>query len=458
MILRGIKIYQTKEAEKILLNQKDIFEQYLDENFSQSENKDDAKFQLVRATIFNKPWLRAIPANIYDTNGNLLSGFKSESTLTENSKKDIMIQDALKNKISYRQENNIMYFYSPIKYKNTIAAILELQYSTKESSEFYDNIKSMFYYTGSISLIIGIILAFFYLSKFIKAIYCMKDSVENIQKGNFSDIKALNRKDELGELSTGLIYMSNTIEKNISELEVEKSILKKAINKLKKMDKEQKEFIGNVTHEFKTPITSIKAYSDLMGMYSNDTALIMKGTESISEECHRLTKMVDKILKLSSLDKYDFEIEKKNINVKELIEQICNRMSGKIEKNKLTLNCHVDNVNIMADPENLRHIIINLMDNAIKYNKTGGNIKIICNKQGNLLKISVEDTGIGIPKEHLDKIFKPFYRVESHRSSKTGGTGIGLALVKNLVKKLNGNINVNSTLGKGTIFSVEFPL
>lgn len=458
LVLNGIKIYQDKEAENILLNQKDMFEQYLDENFSIDSNGDNSNFELVRATIFNKPWLRTIPASIYDTKGNLLSGFNPDGKLNENPEKDIMVKNALQDKISYKHDQNVIYFYSPIKYKNNTSAILELQYSTKESNKFYNNTKLLFYYTGSLSLIIGIVLGCFYLSNFTKAIYIMKNSIQNIQSKNFHRVKELTRKDELGELSRGLIYMSNTIEKNIYDLEIEKNTLSKAVKKLKQMDKQQKQFIGNVSHEFKTPITSIKAYADVMNMYNSDLSLIDNGTKSISKECDRLTTMVDKILKLSSLDKYDFEIEKNIVNIKDLIEQICSRMSGKVKKNKLTLDYQVDNLNILADSESLRHIIINLIDNAIKYNTADGNINIRCYQHKNLLKIEVKDTGIGISEEHLSKIFEPFYRVTAHRSSKTGGAGLGLALVENLVKKLKGTISVSSTLGKCTTFSIKLPL
>ena len=129
----------------------------------------------------------------------------------------------------------------------------------------------------------------------------------------------VNRNDELGELSKGIISMSNTIEKSIKELKIERDSLSIAVDKLKKMDKKQKEFIGNVTHEFKTPITTIKAYAELIGMYKNDLSLVKEGTLNISKECDRLTTMVDRVLSLSALEKYDFEIEKKEINLKETL-------------------------------------------------------------------------------------------------------------------------------------------
>jgi signal transduction histidine kinase len=458
LVLRGIKAYQNKETEAILLNQKDMFEQYLNERFSSSSNDSNNTSQIARGNLFNKPWLRTIPASIYDTKGNLLSGFKADGKLNENSEKAVMLQYAIKNKMAYKNVNNIVYFYSPIKYKNNTVAILELQYSVKESSEFYNSIKKMFFSIGFLALTIGIILGFFYFLSLTKDIYKMKNSVENIQKRDFKNIQKVNRNDELGELSNGIFLMSITIEKSIKDLEIERDTLSKAVNKLKEMDKQQKEFIGNVTHEFKTPITTIKAYSDVMGMYKDDLNLIGDGSEHISKECDRLTNMVDRVLSLSALEKYDFEIEKKDINLKELLQQICTRMKGKIKKNNLTLNCNFEDVIICSDEENLRHIIINLIDNAIKYNEIGGTISLSCEANENFINITVADTGIGISEESLCKIFEPFYRVESHRSRETGGTGLGLALVKKLVEKQNGTIKVSSNLNKGTVFSIEFPI
>lgn len=457
LVLRGIKSYQNKEVETILFKQKDMFEQYFSERSNLISNGDTDKIQLARGSIFNKPWLRTIPASIYDTKGELLSGFKTDGKLNENKDKNIMIQYALKGKVSYTNVNDVIYFYSPIKYKDNIIAILELEYSVKESADFYNNIKKMFYVTGFSALVLGVILGILYFFNLTSDIYKMKNSVESIQKGEFSEVQKVNRTDELGELSNGLIFMSNTIEKNIKDLKTERDSLSIAVDKLKKMDKQQKEFIGNVTHEFKTPITTIKAYSDLMGMYNNDLNLIQEGTLNISKECNRLTAMVDTVLNLSSLEKYDFEIQKEELHLKEILEQVCSRMMGKVKKNNLTLKYDIENLIITADEESLRHIVINLIDNAIKYNKPNGSIYIHCYKEDDKIILKVQDTGIGIGEEVSSKIFEPFYRVESHRSRQTGGVGLGLALVKKLVEKQMGNIKVSSKLNEGTTFFIEFP-
>jgi two-component system phosphate regulon sensor histidine kinase PhoR len=457
-VLASVKNYQNKENQATLLKQKDMFEQYLAENLSSTGNESTEKLQIVRANIFNKPWLRTIPASIYNTSGNLLSGFNTDVKLNENNEKDIMIQYAIKDKMSFKEVNDILYFYSPIKYKNNMVAIIELEYSVKESNKLYNNIKSLFYSAGFLALVIGTILGILYFLNFTKDIDKMKIFVENIQNGEFKIIQEVNRNDELGELSKGLLFMSNTIEKNIKDLKVERDTLTKAVEKLKIMDKQQKEFIGNVTHEFKTPITTIKAYSDTIGMYKEDTILIKEGTQSISRECARLTSMVDRVLSLSALEKYDFEIQISEVNLKALLEQISSSMMGKIRKNNLSLNCNLEDIILLADEESLKHIIINLIDNAIKYNQVLGSISIRCFKNLQGVIIEVSDTGIGIPKETLTKVFEPFYRVESHRSRETGGIGLGLALVKKLVEKQNATIGVHSILGMGTTFSIQFPI
>lgn len=455
-VLNGIKNYQDKESEATLFKQKDIFEQYFSELSSLGDNGTSDKPQLSRGSIFNKPWLRTIPASVYDTSGELLSGFKVDGMLNKNKEKNIMIDYAIRGKVSFTKINDVIYFYSPIKYENIIVAILELEYSVKERGLFYDNTKKLFYGTGFTALLFGVILGIVYFSNLTRDIYIMKDSVENIQKCYFHKTKPVNRNDELGELSKGIVNMSNTMKKNIQDLKVERDSLSMAIDKLQKMDKKQKEFIGNVTHEFKTPITSIKVYAELIGMYETDLCLINEGTTNISKECDRLATMVDKVLSLSALEKYDFEIQKKEVNLKETFDEIFARIMGKIKKNNLTFKCNIENIIVILDEESLRHIIINLIDNAIKYNKPNGSINIECYKDSGKLAILIADTGIGISEEYLSKIFEPFYRIESHRSRETGGAGLGLALVKKLVEKQQGTITVDSKLNEGTIFSIEF--
>lgn len=457
IILNRIKSYQNTEIEATLFKQKDMFEQYFSER-SNLYDESTGKFQLVRGSIFNKSWLRTIPASVYDIDGQLLSGFKTSEKYEENKEKDNMIKYAIDGQVSYVEVNDVVYFYSPIKYQDNTVAILELEYPINDNNLFYNNIKNMFYVTGLISLILGSILGILFFLKFTKYIYIMKGSVKYIENGEYHKINLVNRNDELGDLNDGIVFMSNTIEKNIKDLKIERDSLTIAVNKLQKMGKQQKEFIGNVTHEFKTPITTIKAYADVISMYKDDLKLLEEGTSSISKECDRLTSLVDKVLNLSALEKYDFEIQKKEVNLKNLFSNICEQMMGKVKKNNLTLKYNIQDIIALIDEENLEHIIINLIDNAIKYNKINGTIDINCYEKNGKINIVILDTGIGISKEALPKIFDPFYRAESHRSRTSGGVGLGLALVKKLVEKQNGTIEVESNLNEGTTFYIQFLL
>lgn len=451
-VLSGIKSYQEKEVEAILIKQRDMFEQYYSDGYIIGNNKSQTK----KNGIFNKPWLRTIPANIYDKEGELLSGFITEENVDENDNKATMIQYAIEGKVSYVNINDVVYFYSPIKYEDEIVAVLELQYTVEDNTIFYNSIKYTILGTGVAMLLVGIALILIYFFSFTRDIYKMKNSVENIKNGDFDKVELVKRNDEIGELSKGLIYMNDTIKGNIMELKVERDTLSIAVDKLKKMDAKQKEFIGNVTHEFKTPITTIKAYADLIGMYKEDLGLIEEGTNNISKECDRLASMVDRVLNLSALEKYDFEIKKSEINIAGIINEICERMKGKIKRNDLVLNCRVDDITITLDEESFRQIIINLIDNAIKYNTKNGSINIQGYRKDSRVYIVISDTGIGIPDKDLGKIFEPYYRVENHRSRETGGVGLGLALVKKLVEIQNGSITVESVLNQGTSFIIKF--
>lgn len=460
LVLNGIQAYQKKKDESILLNQKNMFEQYLSQELSSSYYEDtqvDKNFHLNNANMFNKSWLNSIPASIYDIKGNLIYSYEKDEKWDLIQKNAEMIRYALNNKIAYTESNNNIYYYSPLKYKSLTAAVLRLKYSVKENNDFYSNIKRLFVILGLISLLIGIILGIIYFIPFTNDIQKMIYSVNNIRNGNFNDIKEIKRKDELGELSRGIVFMSNTIGGNIIELQKEKNTLCKAVDKLERLGEQQKIFIGNVTHEFKTPLTSIKAYADILQMYEYDPDLNKEASLNISKECERLCQMIDNVLRLSSLEKYDFEIKKNKISLKPIIEQICSRMMGKIIKNKLKLECNLEDMTILGDEEGIKHILINLVDNAIKYNIPGGSINITEYTLENESFIEISDTGIGISHDDLNRIFEPFYRVHSDRSRKSGGTGLGLPFVKKMLEMQGARISVSSEVNIGSKFTIIFP-
>jgi signal transduction histidine kinase len=195
-----------------------------------------------------------------------------------------------------------------------------------------------------------------------------------------------------------------------------------------------------------------------MEMYADDPKLVEDAKAKIGAETQRLYDMVEKTLNLTALDKYDFESQNEKIETKALLEHICGRLEGKIKKFDLKVHSNLQEAVIWADRENMSQIFINLLDNAIKYNKPNGEIYIRSYIKDSSIYIEIMNTGMSIPKEARDKIFEPFYRVDKDRSRETGGVGLGLALVKKLVEKQNGNIKLLDNDEEGAAFQLMFPI
>jgi signal transduction histidine kinase len=231
------------------------------------------------------------------------------------------------------------------------------------------------------------------------------------------------------------------------------------VKKLKHLENQQKTFIGNITHEFKTPLTVILAYMDLLEMYEGDPTLIDKAQQNVKKEANRLYDLVEKALQLASIEKYDFELHREKIESRQILEGIVEQISGKAQKFQVEIASQLQTAFLFLDRESFVLIFINLLDNAIKYNVPKGEVLLTSSIRNDNLVIKVVDTGIGIPPDAREKIFEAFYTVSKDRSKKTGGTGLGLALVKRLVEEQQGKITMNPNKNQqGTEVEIVFPL
>ena len=217
---------------------------------------------------------------------------------------------------------------------------------------------------------------YLFYNRFAVAITKLKKSADSIREGEYITESPVKRKDELGELGQGIYYMSTSIQQNITDMHAEQQKLQLAIEKLQALEQQQKQYIGNISHEFKTPLTSIKAYVELLDMYRDDPQLLEDASSNIGKETERLYEMVEKVLHLSALEKYDFENLAEDVEVGALLEDACGRMRGKAEKFALRMELDIHPAVIRSDRESLMHIFINLLDNAIKYNVPGGVIRV----------------------------------------------------------------------------------
>lgn len=226
---------------------------------------------------------------------------------------------------------------------------------------------------------------------------------------------------------------------------------------IKRLETMRSDFVSNVTHELKTPLTSIRGFVDtLKNGAIQDQKVAMRFLDIIDIEAERLSNLIQDILLLSEIEsKQDFDVESCNVNrvineVKALLEP---EFSDKV---KLEIEVEAYIRPYYCNPGRLKELLINLIDNGFKYTEEGS-VKLICKEENNNLYIKVADTGIGIEKEHLSRIFERFYRVDKSRSRKQGGTGLGLSIVKHIVELYNGRIKVESEVGKGTIFEIVLP-
>lgn len=210
-------------------------------------------------------------------------------------------------------------------------------------------------------------------------------------------------------------------------------------------------FFESAGHELKTPITSIKGFTELLQQDSNLSSDSKNYLEIMEKATSRLLAIIDDMLSLSKLENGEIELHPELLSLREITDEIVERNIAQAKQKEIEIEVNGDS-KVEFDKEQLQELVSNLIDNAIKYNKNNG--KVIINLSNKIL--SVRDSGIGIEQKHLARIFERFYRVEKGRSRKVGGTGLGLAIVKHIAINNNAEIGVKSSIGVGTVFTIKF--
>lgn len=229
------------------------------------------------------------------------------------------------------------------------------------------------------------------------------------------------------------------------------------LTKMKKLESMRSDFVSNVTHELKTPLTSIRGFIDtLKNGAIKDPKTAERFLDILDIEAERLYTLIQDILILSEIEqKRDYEVTA--CNVKDCISSVIELLEGRLgEDVRIVYKKEVYIKPFMCNPDRIKQLMINLLDNAIKYTEQG-TIEIVCRNENDVLYLRISDTGIGMKQEDLPRIFERFYRVDKSRSRKQGGTGLGLSIVKHIVELYGGNIHVDSILEKGTTFEIQLP-
>ncbi len=228
----------------------------------------------------------------------------------------------------------------------------------------------------------------------------------------------------------------------------------------KRVEAIKRDFVANVSHELRTPLASIKGYAEtLLDGALDDKKTLKNFLTIIDRHANRMTALIEDLLTLSMLESHQIPMSFESLDIKGLINSVTQgfEKQAKDKDIKLIMDIGKEIPKITADKDRLEQVIVNLVDNAIKYTNNG-TVRIFARKTDNMLQIDVEDTGIGIPEKDIPRIFERFYRVDKGRSREMGGTGLGLAIVKHIIQGHNGKIWVRSEVGKGSAFSFDLPL
>ena len=250
---------------------------------------------------------------------------------------------------------------------------------------------------------------------------------------------------EINVIADTTMKMSRNVKDYLSRIEKEKQI--------------RQEFFSNASHELKTPITSIQGYAELLesGMIV-DEEMKADFARRIKKEAENMTGLINDILMISRLEAKDAEVVFSQVRISVLLDDILDSLKPLAAQSQVFIHSDCQPISIEANPQQMKELLNNLITNAVKYIRPGGQVWIQIREKGDAMLIRVRDNGMGIPEDSLDRIFERFYRVDKGRSRKQGGTGLGLSIVKHIVSFYQGTIRVSSELDKGSEFVVELPL
>jgi two-component system phosphate regulon sensor histidine kinase PhoR len=231
------------------------------------------------------------------------------------------------------------------------------------------------------------------------------------------------------------------------------------ISRLEKLERVRQEFLSNVSHELRTPLTAILAFVETL-----ETGTLEENDDNrrflaiIRKNASRMHTLIDDILELSAIEAGNVKVEPCTIELFPLVNDVVTSLASKASAESITINNLIDpSALVFADPARLEQMLTNLLENAIKFNRKEGHVTIRY-ENSDVSRIIVQDTGEGIPGQHLERLFERFYRVDRARSRELGGTGLGLAIVKHLARAHGGEVRVQSKLGEGSTFSIDLPL
>jgi two-component system phosphate regulon sensor histidine kinase PhoR len=320
--------------------------------------------------------------------------------------------------------------------------ILRVALPMTQVEEALADIQSKITITSTAVLVVVVAITIIVSGRVVRPVKEMCAIAEHIRAGNLEKRIPVRSRDEFGKLAESLNSM---VDKLGEDLE-----------KLKKLERVRSEFLGNVSHELRTPIFAIQGMLETLLRGALDEKEVNRGfVERALSNTQRLNVLLGDLIEISRIESGEMKMSFRYFSIHELLEHVMREVEESARQKNITLELVSDGTpsEVLGDKERLKQAMVNLVDNAIKYNKPGGRVTVCDQKTDSGMRISVRDTGTGIPKEHLPRIFERFYRVNKERSREAGGTGLGLAIVKHIIEAHGSKVEVHSEVGKGSVFT-----
>ena len=341
----------------------------------------------------------------------------------------------------HNHETNYLSLTYPITHNETkeITGVIIMSFSIKDIQSTRDSMEQRVVLFTIILAIIIVAFSIYFSGILTKPLTSVVNSIDHMSEGYMNESVSIKGYNEIEKISDSFNHM---------------------LNRMQKLENSRQEFVSNVSHELKTPITSIKVLADSLLMQEDTPIeLYREFLLDITDEIERENKIINDLLSLVKLDKAAGDMNITPININELLELILKRLTPIAKKQHIEMIYESFRpVVAEVDEVKLSLAISNLIENAIKYNVEDGWVRVSLNADHKYFFIKVSDSGIGIPEDAQDSIFERFYRVDKARSRETGGTGLGLAITKNVIQMHRGAIKVYSKEGEGTTFNVRIPL
>jgi signal transduction histidine kinase len=321
----------------------------------------------------------------------------------------------------------------PFLYNNTVEGAVYLSSPVPEVNKARTNVIKFFIFSVLISIAVSVLLAYFFSRKISDPLKQISNATKEIEKGDFSKRLDVKSDDEIGELARSFNDMASALQ-NLEEM--------------------RRDFIANVSHEFRTPMTSILGFID--GII--DGTIPQNGHNKylniVRDEIARLNKLANNLLDLARLESGETLLNFTTFDINELIRICIIKLENAISEKNIDINAELEGqLMVFADKDAIERVLINLIHNAVKFTDAGGQVIMSTSRTKSKALITVTDTGIGISQDEISLIWERFYKSDKSRSLDKSGTGLGLAIVKNIIKRHNQNIWVESEPGKGTKFT-----